>query len=251
MLAFLLSMSTFLKADNPPVYNIGLCIMATGRYVKFAEEFIPSCREHFFKGHNVTYFVFTDGELKEEDDVVKVYQKRLGWPYDTLMRFETYEKHKDLYENLDYIFASDADMLYLEDVGEEMLGDLVGTQHPGFVNKRGSYETNRKSTAFVRPREGKYYFAGGFYGGKKENMIKLWQTTIKNINKDLEKDYIAVWHDESHINRYFIDNPPTVVLSPAYCYPEAAIHNPDYWKLNYPKKLLALDKNHAEYQTPN
>ena len=25
------------------------------------------------------------------------------------------------------------------------------------------------------------------------------------VNRDLEKDVIALWHDESHINRYFID----------------------------------------------
>ena len=29
------------------------------------------------------------------------------------------------------------------------------------------------------------------------------------------------------------------ILSPSYCYPEN-------WKLKYPKKLLALDKNHDE-----
>jgi histo-blood group ABO system transferase len=217
--------------------EIGLCVMATGRYNTYAERFIESCRQYFFKDHNVTYFVFADGEIQEADDVVKVYQKRLGWPYDTMMRFHTYEQHKELYEKLDYLFASDADMLFVAPVGEEMLGDLVGTQHPGFVSQRGSYETNPKSTACVRKNEGKIYFAGGFYGGKKESVIKLRQQTIRNVDRDLKRNFIAVWHDESHLNRYFIDHPPSVVLSPAYCYPES-------WNIPYPKKLLALDKNH-------
>ena len=62
--------------------------------------------------------------------------------------------------------------------------------------------------------------------------------TPTNIYTDLGKNIIAVWHDESHLNRYFVDHKPTVILSPSYCYPES-------WKLPYKKRLLALDKNHA------
>ena len=29
------------------------------------------------------------------------------------------------------------------------------------------------------------------------------------VSKDLENDVIALWHDESQMNRYLIDNPPT------------------------------------------
>ena len=47
------------------------------------------------------------------------------------------------------------------------------------------------------------------------------------------------WHHESHLNRYFIDNPPTIMLSPEYCYPEN-------WDIPFKKRLLALDKNHEE-----
>ncbi|MDX8430979.1 MAG: hypothetical protein SNF33_04150 [Candidatus Algichlamydia australiensis] len=226
-------------------YNIGLCMMATGRYDVFAKEFIASCRKHFFKGHNVTYFVFSDTNLEFEDDVVVVPQERLGWPHDTLKRFHTYLKHKELFANLDYIFASDADMLFVADVGEEMLGARIGTQHPGFVNKRGSYETSPKSTAYVKKSEGKFYFAGGYYGGTRSEFIKLLETTVKKVDRDLKRGVIAVWHDESHLNRYFIDHPPTRILSPSYCMPERK----KKWFTNqhaYPPKLIALDKDHAK-----
>ncbi len=225
--------------------HIGLCMMATGRYDAFAKEFIASCRKHFFKDQQVTYFVFTDSDLPFEDDVVVIPQKRLGWPDDTLKRFHTYLANKELFADLDYIFASDADMLFVADVGEEMLGERIGTQHPGFIGKRGSYEKSPKSTAYVKKTEGKHYFAGGFYGGSRKEFIKLLETTTQNIDQDLKRGYVAIWHDESHINRYFIDNPPTTILSPSYCMPEG---NKSWFtsQNRYPPKLIALDKNHAE-----
>lgn len=222
-------------------YNIGLCIMATGKYIMFVKPLIDSAEKHFLKNHNVTYFVFTDGEPPKYDNIVKIFQKRLGWPYDTMMRFESYYNAREIFisKKIDYLYALDADMLFVDTVGDEIIGDRVATQHPGFVGKRGSYETNSISTAYIADNEGEQYFAGGFYGGSIKEFLKELKTNIDNIYKDLKKNYIAVWHDESHHNRYLIDNKPTVILNPSYCYPEK-------WTLPYPKKLLALDKNHAQ-----
>ena len=30
-------------------------------------------------------------------------------------------------------------------------------------------------------------------------------------------------HDESHVNRYWADHPPTVILTAAYMYPEVCV----------------------------
>ncbi len=171
--------------------------------------------------------------------MVKIEQHRLGWPYDTMMRFAMYYDHRDKLKEMDYLFACDADMLFVGDVGGEILGERVATQHPGFVGERGSYETKQISTACVAKHEGAHYFAGGFNGGSRGEFLKMARVITENIKKDLAKNFIAVWHDESHLNRYFIDNLPTVMLSPSYCYPES-------WKLPYKKRLLALDKNHKE-----
>lgn len=219
--------------------KVALCITATGKYDVFARQLVKSARNFFLKNCQVTYFIFTDGEIEPAEDVKVVYQKRLGWPYDTLMRFEIYFKSKDLFDGYDYLFALDADMLFVSEVGDEILGDLVGTIHPGYYNKRGTYEMRRESTACVREREQKHYFAGGFYGGNKDNFLKLLSITSENIRKDLDNRIIAIWHDESHLNRYFVDFPPTIKLDPSYCYPES-------WNIPFCRKLLALDKNHEE-----
>lgn len=54
---------------------------------------------------------------------------------------------------------------------------------------------------------------------------------------------MALWHDESHMNRYLIDHPPTVILPPAYCFAEEHVNHP-----RYPDrpKIIALQKNHNE-----
>lgn len=224
-------------------YKVGLCIMATGRYDAYANRFIASARKYFCPEHDVTYFVFSDGHIDPAPDVKQIYQKRLGWPYDTLMRFAVYGQHKQELREMDYIFASDADMLFVDYVGDEILGDLVGTQHPGYVDKRGTYETNPISTACVKNNEGERYYAGGFYGGTRFEFFKLIKFLRKQIEIDAAKNYIAIWHDESHLNRYFIDHRPTVVLSPSYCYAESM-------QLPYKKRLLAIDKNHEAMRKP-
>ncbi len=235
--------------------NIGLCMVATGKYIQFVTPLIRSAEKYFCPRHNRTYFVFTDNNiaLKEQDEssnIQFIYQKRLGWPYDTLLRFDVYLKNQVSFADMDYIFATDADMLFVNYMGDEILGKHVGTQHPGHNGKNPlwsapgsiSYETNPISTAYISHEEGEHYFAGGFYGGSYDGFFSMLTILMKRINADFVKDYIAVWHDESHLNRFFIDFPPEVILDRSYCYPEHGEVK------GYPKcepKLLALDKDHA------
>lgn len=227
--------------QQPPLHpKVGLLIVATGRYTTFVAPLISSARTYFCTDCDVTYFVFTDGIIPEADDIVRIEQKRLGWPYDTLMRCKMYYDARKQFEEQDYLFACDADMLFVDTVGKEILSDRVATMHPGFVGKRGTYEDrNSYSAAYVKKNEGKHYFAGGFHGASHDEFIKLVKTMLDGIEKDLSNNFIALWHDESHLNRYFIDNEPTLILTPSYCYPER-------WHLSYQKRLLALDKDHCE-----
>jgi histo-blood group ABO system transferase len=221
--------------------QVGLLVVATGKYVQFVQPLIDSAERFFLPDCKKTYFIFTDHieRVSKADNVVPVFQKRLGWPYDTMMRCHMYVQHQELYNDLDYMFACDADMRFVDTVGDEILSDIVATQHPGFVGRRGSYETNQNSLAYVAPDEGGCYFAGGFYGGLRQEFIILNQTLYERIKIDLDKGIMPVWHDESHLNRYFIEVKPTKILSPSYCYPEG-------WNLNFHPRLIALNKNHAQ-----
>lgn len=222
-------------------YNVGLIIVATGRYIQFVPPLIESANKHFCRNHNVMYFILTDAPTINMPNVVTIYQKKLGWPYDTMMRPGMYFENAALFETMDYLFSCDADMLFVNAVGDEILSERVATMHPGYVGQRGTYETNPVSRAYIAPHEGKHYFAGGLWGGSRKEFLKMAQTINQNVTEDLKRNHIAVWHDESHVNRYFVDNPPTLILSPSYCYPESL-------KIPYTKRLLALDKNHAVFQ---
>jgi histo-blood group ABO system transferase len=230
-----------ISGEKEPPKNVGLLIVATGKYICFVPPLIESAKKHFCRNQQITYFVFTDQELPSSEDVVRIEQQRLGWPYDTMMRYQIYLDHWQKLRDQDYLFACDADMLFVGDVGDEILGMRVATLHPGFVGKRGSYETDSRSKAYVGEREGCYYFAGGFYGAEREAFLHILQTNLRHIEDDLKRGIIAVWHDESHWNRYCIDFPPTLILTPSYCYPEE-------WGLPYEKRLIALDKDHAAFR---
>jgi histo-blood group ABO system transferase len=228
-----------------------ICILniATNKYIQFVEQLLESVEENFLNGHDISALVFTNHEMEETSDNVKISQiEHEPWPIPTLKRYHYFVKEKEYLSQFDYIYYMDVDMRIEGKVGDEIFGDLVATQHPGFWWKdkdQFSYERRPQSTAYVPEGEGKMYYAGGFNGGKPEQFLKMSQAIVDNVEKDWEKGLIAVWHDESHMNRYLIDNPPTVELNPSYCYPEAARINPGGWNVPFDAKIVALEKNHA------
>src|SRR3990167_7698243 len=167
--------------------------------------------------------------LRKRD--VKVFPiEPMEWPMPTLMRYHLFLQQEEyLKENFDYIFYIDVDMRITDWIGEEILGEgLTAAQHPMYALRRNympPYEPNEKSTAYI-PRPGRLieedgkkkfetlYYAGGFQGGKTEDFIKAMKVMRENVDKDFGNNYIAIWNDESHWNRYLFDNPPTIVLNP-------------------------------------
>lgn len=225
--------------------NIGLLIIATNKYDVFVRPLVESAKKFLLKNHKVTYYIFTDSKKLDNlgDNVILLDKGHEPWPLPTLHRYKTFVEHKEKLKKEDYLFYCDADMLFVDEVGDEILDDSVATIHPGFNGGRGTPETNPLSLAYIGTEENLIYYAGGFNGGTSENFLKMSETIDNNIEIDKKNGIIAVWHDESHMNRYFINNPPKKVLDPSYCYPES-------WNLpNYTKKLLALNKNHTEIRS--
>lgn len=232
-----------------------ICILniATNKYIQFVEQLLNSVEENFLNGHEVSALVFTNHEIEEVSENVKISQiEHEPWPIPTLKRYHYFVKEKEYISQFDYCFYMDVDMRIEDKVGDEILGDLVATQHPGFWFKSPdefSYERREQSTAYVPYGTGKMYYAGGFNGGKPEHFLKMSETIVENVEKDFENGIVAVWHDESHMNRYLVNNPPTLELTPSYCYPEAVRFNPMGWNVPFEPKIVALEKNHNQVRS--
>lgn len=235
---FLLVTLTWFAYEPEKVFHepkrVGLCVMATGAYIQYVQRLLDSADTYFLPGHEVTYFVFTDRSF-EHPKAHTIYQEQLGWPYDSMMRFHTYAKHADMFADLDYIYAIDADMGFGALVGDEILSDRVATVLSVHLFKaQKPYESNPLSTAYVHVGEGDNYYAGAFYGGSRDEFIRLVKQAAQQVDIDLARGYVAWANDESHINRYFISNRPTIELSPSYCHFE-------HWSSPFEKKIIAYD----------
>jgi histo-blood group ABO system transferase len=229
--------------------NIGLLVIATNKYIDFLPLLYESMKKYFLVEHNVTMFVFTNKSIIEGP--FRIEQEHYSWPGMTLRRYEIFCKNKDVLSKQDYLFYCDVDMIFEGMIGDEILSDLVGTKHAGFWNTPRytfTYENNPKSKAYIAPNEGTIYYAGGFNGGKAEKFLKMSEVLYNNIQEDLKWNYIAKWHDESHLNRYFVDNVPSVILDCSYCFPKDAI-----WAKDNPfreiRKLCPLEKDHNYYRS--
>ena len=57
----------------------------------------------------------------------------------------------------------------------------------------------------------------------------------EDIRQDYEKDVIAKWHDESHLNHYIWLHGNYKLLTPSYAYPEN-------YSLPFEMKIMTIDK---------
>lgn len=228
--------------------KIAILYICTGKYTVFWENFYLSFKKNFCPKSQKTFYVFTDAEsilFENNEDVVKVFQERLGWPYDTLMRFEMFSKVHSELEKKDYIYFFNANMICTTIIAEnEVLPDenlgqkLVVVKHPGYGTKKFKYcplERNPRSLAYIPYNRKGTYICGGVNGGARDAYLELIDILRHNINEDLKNNIIAIFHDESHINHYVSKRKDVRYLGPEYC-------NPDDVKTDYELKIELLDK---------
>ena len=215
------------RSAPPPAANprdIGVLVIATARYRRFFPPLLRSIRRNFLPGHRVTVFLFTDRETAEEPGLRVIRIEHAAWPGMALRRHAIFREHAGLLAGMDHLFYLDADMRVIGTVGEEILGELVAVVHPGFHDQpreRFTYERRAESAAWIGPDEGRRYYCAGVQGGGREPFLAAVRQMAARIDADTARGITAVWHDESHWNRYLIDHPPSVELSPSYCwYPD-------------------------------
>ena len=196
--------------------EIALIIICTGKdYWKFIQPAVDSVRQFF----PADILLFTDNP--QQFPVAKqVHHAHAGWPAVTLMRYHTMLNQREWLSRYKYTFYMDVCMNMTAPIGAEILSDgITACIHASFILSKGGYctpEENPRSTACLSKKDIRKMYIGGFQGGKTEAFLSMAEVISKRIDIDNANDFIATWHDESHINRYLYDFPPTIELGLDY-----------------------------------
>ncbi|XP_063792017.1 histo-blood group ABO system transferase-like isoform X2 [Pseudophryne corroboree] len=235
--------------------RIGITVFAIKKYTAFVKTFIDTAEKYFMIGHKVIYYIFTDrvGDIPTPDlgegrsvTVLEVpsYQR---WQEVSMRRMEMIRKYSQerFVNEVDYLVCVDVDMRFSDEVGVEILSDLIGTLHPGLYGaprESFTYERKLQSEAYIAAEEGDFYYAGGYFGGTVAEVYKLTDFCHNAMMADRANNIEAIWHDESYLNKYFLDHKPTKILSPEYLWDEK-FGSPDFLQR---KRFLAVRKNHRQ-----
>lgn len=239
--------------DDSSKYDIevGFLIVATGKYDVFVKPLIESIERHCLPNNKKFYNIFSDKEIKLDIGNYRILPiEHKPFPYPTLYRFHFFTDYMDSIVG-DQLVYIDADTLIKSDIGTEILTPITVTQHCGYVNRWGTFETRIESKCFVSKFDGKNYYGGGFYSFSRPEFERMSNECRSMVDWETTRGRIPIWHDESVINRYLVTNPPTRVLSPSYHFPESNQKIYDSWGgvQCFQCKVLLLDKNHKEMRS--
>lgn len=229
---------------------ITISFIATAKYKDFFPGFYERVQNFFCINQEKKILVSTDDPesnvFKKEDVITRKIDHKV-WPYVTLHRFKYLLDFKNQIRESDNFYFIDADLwpesnIEISEISDPNF-DLVGVQHPGFVGKIGTFETNTRSLAniFDRKYDLTRYRQGCFWGGKSQHVIGMIEELDRRIDQDDENGVIARWHDESHMNKYFVErNNSVLTLHPGFAQPEKGY---DHIRQNFPTKMIHLSKN--------
>uniref|UniRef100_A0AAY5EHX7 Globoside alpha-1,3-N-acetylgalactosaminyltransferase 1 (FORS blood group) n=1 Tax=Electrophorus electricus TaxID=8005 RepID=A0AAY5EHX7_ELEEL len=207
--------------------TVATTVFAMGKY--FLKGFLESAEKHYLQGYRVHYYIFTD-KLEAVPMVTLGANRSLTtlklpssdrWQELTLLKMEKLEKltETQLNNEVDYIFNLDVDTVFSGHWGAETLGDIVAVIHPGYYSTpydEFPYERRPESQAYIPQGMGDYYYGGAVIGGLVEEVHRLVKTCRIQLDVDKANSIEAAWQEESHLNKYFLYNKPTKILSPEY-----------------------------------
>ncbi|KAJ8388974.1 hypothetical protein AAFF_G00125350 [Aldrovandia affinis] len=237
--------------------SVALTVFAIGRYLEiYLKDFLSSAERYFMVGLPVTYYVFTDAPKKVPEvqltagralEVIQVEQHK-RWQDISMMRMqtiadtiETHIRHRN-----QYIFCFDVDQVFVGRFGSEALGDSVAILHAYFYQspqEEYTYDRNPNSTAFMET--GDFYYHAAVFGGTWRSVRNLTASCHKGIMRDKKNQVEALWHDESHLNKYLWLHKPSKVLSPEYCWASEIGYN----RQIHVQRLLWAEKYYSTLRT--
>lgn len=200
----------------------------------FWSGFYESAEKNFLPGVHKEYFVFTNHKFFKycrRKNVHIIHEEMKPWPHATLNRYDFFLKIEDQLSKFDYLFFFNADVLIVDQIHNEILptkqhNGLVCVRHPwylGALKKNLPFERRPISTAYVPVRTRRQiYVWGGINGGTAKAFLEMARTISDNTRMDAARGITAIWHDESHFNKYMLYKRP-LMLAIEYGVPEGNI----------------------------
>ena len=235
--------------------TLAVIFIGTDKYLNFLPSWYESCEKNLVPSIKKHYFVFTDGEMQDSPSNMSVYNhEHQPWPYITLLRFDTILKAKEELQDYDWMLFIDADMQVVNEIDlDELVTDkkYIGVHHPCHYLKMpphnqgtGAFETNPLSKAgIVDSDDTSIYYQGCVWGGRIPEVIQMMEELQKRIQEDLDNNVIAMWHDESQMNKFFAEVPNEVnVLTPSFAFPDDFSQHCDF-----EPKIVHLSKDNSSY----
>ena len=232
--------------------NTSIVFIGTGKYVSFFPNYYHAMKTHFLTETDLSFHIFTDQtQYANWPDDCSIHQiEHKKWPFITLLRFKFMNQFMDEIAKSENCVFADADLLWLSKTTEQELFEgkkYFGVHHPGFYFEphTATFEKNPASLAHVTTKDDlTTYWQGCLWGAKSEEFSKMVSIMERNVDRDLENNVVAIWHDESHLNRYLIDVKYDVnTLHPGYATPEK-IQN---IRESFPSVAVHLYKNKEDF----
>lgn len=238
--------------------KVALIYICTWNYDVFWNDFYHSSKKYFLPECKRHYFVFSDStNINAIEDIALIKKEPLEWPFSAFAKFEYILSIEKELCDFDYVFLFNANTIFVRNISnKEILPSkdykICGVKHIGFQDKNildFPYERNNQSRAYIKYGLWKHYFFSATSWWYTSDYLKLCRTCQAWIDEDMANGVVAIWHDESFINRYFYENDDILLkLEPKYWYPEFTlipIQNPSiiysskerYWWWSYLRKL--------------
>ena len=207
--------------------RVGLVVLATQKYIQFLPALYASAKKHLLKNHDVHYFFLTDNPREKCPAVVEFPDATLlaASHYDSfidtmLNRYRQVLAHEKSYSEMDYLIHQDADMVYVDDVGDEIISpDVFATTSPNLPYN-------------------KWWATGSLLGGQHDKFLNALRDVQSLIdNGPIHKQF----PEEEKWNQWLLQHLPSVMLPVEYCYPD----RPSRRDTN-PKIITLTTKDHLK-----